>query len=100
MRICQFPGCGAVLRQEKKRRKEALPATVRKFCSLHTRILIQNDVDYSRGEFWIWEYEGKKEVRKTIPKQKVKQLKEIAPLEDFLSSQFESDQEAVKAGLL
>ena len=100
MRICQFPGCGAILQQEPKRRKKVLPATVRKFCSLHTRILIQNDVDYSRGEFWIWGYEGKKEVRKTIPKQIVKCLKEIAPLEDYLESDFESDKEATEAVLL
>ena len=104
MRICQFPGCGAVLRQEPKRRKKVLSTTVRKFCSLHNRILIQNDVEYYHGRFCIWRTKkvkgGQQDIRQPISKQKVKHLKEIAPLEDFLSSEFESDKEAIKNSLV
>jgi len=70
LRICDFPKCGTILSKDNKG----------KFCCLHHRILIQNEVEYGKRGF----FQRFKLKKIPLPIFKVKGLKEIATIEDYL----------------
>jgi hypothetical protein len=80
---CQFPGCDTIERRE----------NAGTFCSLHSRILLQNNIRYSttenrNGAFYNdrriqnRSTEQRRKALRSIPKTEIAQLKELISTED------------------
>lgn len=75
MKRCLFPGCGCNLRQKFER-----------FCSLHLRILEQNNVAFMKRRFYKCDYEpGVHQIRGShcLSADDLKRLHEVIVVEDY-----------------